>query len=215
MALVRSAELFLMAHEYAHVLLGHVPVAGVARGVAGSKAEQKRAVELVHGWEQQIAADALAFELVQETVRRDGTQADQALARFGPEVMLFTMGLLDEARAVFAGEKAPSTSGELVERSLLHPPAQAPVVAAALPLVGTQSGAPLWARRSALRELMRRWDRGAPDEYGWDAAALVERTDACLFATLSSGLAGVGENRRSIERTLEAARRTQAETRRD
>ena len=214
-ALVRSAQLFLMAHEYAHVLLGHVPAAGIARAVTASNAAQNRAIELVFGWDQQVAADALAFELVQETVRREGTESDHALARFGPEVMLFTMGLLDEARAIFVGEKAPAASGEIVEASLLRPSAQAPVVAAALPLDGTGPGAPLWARRTALRETMRRWDRVAESTPSWDAAAFVERTDACIFATISGGLAGVGENRRSIVRAIEAVRRTRAEARRD
>jgi hypothetical protein len=127
LALVRSAELFLLAHEYAHLILGHTPVASLERTVTETSGGPLRAVEPVYERDEQLAASALAFELVQETVRRDGTPVDSALARDGPEIVIFTTGLLDKARAVFAGEEAPLTSGELgPARSSTRAPTSSP-----------------------------------------------------------------------------------------
>ncbi len=66
----------------------------------------------------------------------------------------------------------------------------------------------MWTRIANVRELARH--AGGADAPGPDLAALVERTDACIFASVSAGLAGAGENRRAIARTIDARRQAHA-----
>jgi hypothetical protein len=201
LALVRVAELFALGHEYAHVLLGHG-----ASATAGTLATAGGAptVELSYATDQELAADALAFRIVQETIARDGTDAEKAMAPFGPDVMLHVIDLLETARAVFDGRALPTAPTSLPPR--LWPPGSGASDAFGDSLAAGEP--PLTVRRVAMRQQVHAVATGSSASSP-DAAAFVGQTTACLFGSVSPGLASAGERRRALQGATASAALTQ------
>jgi hypothetical protein len=185
MALVRAAELFAIAHEYAHVALDHAPARGGADIVEQRLNVPVSTAVLRYSSSQELAADALAFDLVQQTIRTSGSEPEKALAPFGPEVMMFVAEILERARAVYDGDALVASDASVEPSTSL---------------------ALLTARRAALHDAARLARRSAPDTASWEAASLVERTASCILSSVSPGLAIAGANGRYVDKTIGEAR---------
>ncbi len=168
--LTRGMELFVIAHEYAHVLLGHT-----RRG--DSVADQ------LWSWRQEIAADSLACEIVLATAQHSGSDFENGFALWGPELMLAGLDILERVDAFTRTGTAPV--------ALSADPARMETVGRALKCledmespecvsldqrasIGTHP--PLALRRALVRETMRRFPRNAAvmkDEWDFGQALIV------------------------------------------
>jgi hypothetical protein len=99
-----SAELFVMGHEYAHVIQGHLSEEHVPHSGLGDDVEI-----LPHQIGQEFEADILGLKLsIESMVRKHGV--DASLAFFGVYLLFSAIELIDRAIDVLVPGLAPSSS---------------------------------------------------------------------------------------------------------
>jgi hypothetical protein len=105
----RSMELFVLAHEYGHVGLGHLSAAARAEEANLSGAEV-----IAYSWQQEREADAVGLNLMLRAMMRSGM--DAALSYWGADAYFSAIDVMRNAVAVLrTGTEAPAASAT-------HPP---------------------------------------------------------------------------------------------
>lgn len=104
----QSMELFIMGHEYAHVLLGHL---------AGPEATfANDADAILYSWQQELMADKMGFVLSARAMQ-DANNADLSFALVGADFFFSASDIMDRTVSILA-------TGELSVVQLgSHPPA--------------------------------------------------------------------------------------------
>lgn len=107
MLLLRSMEMFILAHEYAHIFMGHltdeVPAAG--SGID----------EVDWNWDQELEADEVGFSLMARTLQDQGVPLP--LCYWGTEAFFGSMAILEKCRSLLQGGPEDGERG-----SPTHPP---------------------------------------------------------------------------------------------
>ena len=121
---VQSMELFIMGHEYAHIVLGHLSAGLRTRThVAGQTVE-----EITPEWDQEIEADCLGIQLMLAAMRRNRIQpvlSFQGAELFFDAIEVVERGVAllacgDENRHMFTTHP-PSSERRSIVRQLLEP----------------------------------------------------------------------------------------------
>jgi hypothetical protein len=113
--LLDGMELFVLAHEYAHIALGHLKAARPRRSRVGTV----EVTELVKSWEHELAADIVGAQLCVGTMRAAGF--DPAMSYVGADLYFTIHDVLERAESVFESGKEPGA--ESIQRySYAHPP---------------------------------------------------------------------------------------------
>jgi hypothetical protein len=112
--LVTSAELFVLGHEYGHIILGHLGTSKPrAAALGGSEVR-----ELPFGWDEEYAADIKGLELMIEAMR--GFRFYVPLSVLGPGLFLAAEDMLERVKK---GLHDGSFDLGVPEETRSHPPA--------------------------------------------------------------------------------------------
>lgn len=127
----RAMFLFILGHEYGHLIKGHRPV---ARAASGSDVER-----LVHSWRQELEADQFGLRLMGrflEKAARESTAEELKLGyhMFGPLLVFEYMRLIEESAYILAHRRPPPALGAREQEE----------AGAILDLVRQQRGTPDW-----------------------------------------------------------------------
>lgn len=103
-------EVFVAAHEYAHLILGHLSADTReirqkryrAEDTDSSSAEEERINEIIYNWKDETAADSLGADITMAVMMRKGY--DRALAFMGPGTAMLGMWLLEGLENLKEGE---------------------------------------------------------------------------------------------------------------
>jgi hypothetical protein len=178
----RSMALFLMAHEYGHIILGHHPNTGQLQGLFNSvlatsaldsSGEQK---EMFRSWFQEHEADARALTLTIRAMQLKGH--DVAFSYWGVDFFLSCIDIIEKGVAlVRAGEESVNGSSDT------HPSTQ------------LRRG----IVRDTLRGVLRRngLSEGAA-EAPIELGSCLEKTIAKLWARLRPVLVGLHKEGRTV-----------------
>ena len=100
--LTHSMELFILGHEYGHIISGHLdrPQKFVP-ALEGKGIKQVKEIE--YGWTQELEADERGLELMLAAMRRDGT--DPALSYWGTELFFSCVEIVERGVSVIAKGK--------------------------------------------------------------------------------------------------------------
>jgi hypothetical protein len=110
-SLASAMFLFMIAHEYAHAVLGHV---GEARRRPGLLSEDDDTRTLVYSWRHVLDADVIGVRLAVEAAARDGVELATVLR--GADLLLSSLEVMDRAVALLhAGDETALQLGP-------HPP---------------------------------------------------------------------------------------------
>ncbi len=105
-ALLRdTAEMFIVAHEYAHLILGHIRIRRNTRTRSIRKGLKITNIS-VHRWEQEILADNLALQVVVDHNLREGFPF--RLAYWGVDFFLSAIDFVDRANGISDTKTHPS-----------------------------------------------------------------------------------------------------------
>lgn len=144
--LVTSMEMFALAHEYAHVLLGH----------------KFDVQEVDYSWLQEITADELGFMLMLAAQRKGTDKREKLMGFWGAELMLDVMNILETSQKIVSTGKIPPAP--------MEDPMEKTVVNGAIQCMGAPQSTecktfqaqhylpnhpPLWLRVLMIRNTMR------------------------------------------------------------
>jgi hypothetical protein len=93
----RSMELFVMGHEYAHIILGHLSTA------QSTETKLSEAEMLEYSWGQEYEADLMGSSLMMRVMARDGM--DASLSYWGCDFFFSAIDVMDKAVSVLNGEE--------------------------------------------------------------------------------------------------------------
>lgn len=131
-----SMGLFVLGHEYGHVVLKHLDRSRtLARNFAGSHGD-----ELFHSWQDEIKADLVGMQIAVDTMKLNGF--DVALSYFGADLFMTAMEYVERSLAVVTTGREP-TDKELFALADTHPPwalRRSVLRAAALQYYGKERG---------------------------------------------------------------------------
>jgi hypothetical protein len=122
----QSMELFIMAHEYAHIISGHLSESKTAPiDVGGQHGD-----EVIRSWQQELEADAQGLELMVRAMQK--RNHDLALSYWGADLFFSCIEVVEQGISIMRTGRE-SEEGQLTDS---HPPVQ--------------------LRREMLRELLKR-----------------------------------------------------------
>lgn len=146
--LTRSMELFALAHEYAHIILGHSP---------------RNDKEFAYNWLQEFDADDLGFQLMFMTIMDSGVKEEKAFGRWGALLMLGIMDIFERATITATTGKIPPAPGlDTLENNMVKGAfdcLKSPKGDDCRNFLDTQSvdsHPPLWLRELLMRNLMHK-----------------------------------------------------------
>jgi hypothetical protein len=140
--LYKGMGLFVLGHEYGHILRGDLAGAGVASVIGGQKVQK-----IPHEWEQELGADALGIELAYFAMRV--SKDNLAAIIVGADFFLHCYEIVEQAGSLIAtGDVHPDLAGGN------HPPTE------------TRRA---WTRQ-ILHAFLRRFQADQVSESDWDAA---------------------------------------------
>lgn len=120
--LVDAVEIFVLAHEFAHVLLEHSPERHLSLLMRGSKASTLNVDEIVYSWRQEFEADAYGFLILEAVLRQDSLRRNWKEDPFypfllsAPAFFFLSMQLVENGKAILeTGHPMPAISEEDVE----------------------------------------------------------------------------------------------------
>lgn len=117
--LLQAAEMFVLAHEYAHILLGHCDARRMLEEAKDRQVRKFLADLLTHmdywSWEQEISADALAAQLSAATLKRLYPDLDEYTAFSGLAVFLGAVEVTDSAIELIENGRALPIAGNKTE----------------------------------------------------------------------------------------------------
>jgi hypothetical protein len=100
-----TAEMFIVAHEYAHLILGHIKIQKNARTRLLKK--NLRVIDVsVHRWKQELLADNLALQIVVAHNQRGGLPLP--LAYWGVDFFFSAIDIIDRASGIGESRTHPS-----------------------------------------------------------------------------------------------------------
>jgi hypothetical protein len=109
-----SLEYFIMGHEYAHILLGHLDTAAVSKGVLPGATEFE---SLVYSWAHEFNADLLGMMLsINAEIERNSGSIDTCFA--GISLFFDALDVMDRAVALL------QTGDENARQLGSHPPSE-------------------------------------------------------------------------------------------
>lgn len=166
--LTRSMEIFALAHEYSHAILGHL-----------IRDEKKYA----NNWVQEIQADNLGFLLMFSTLMDSGDQEERAFGRWGALLMLNAMDIFERATITAeTGEIPPGPEQDALENQMiegvltcLNSP-NSDICKKFLESKTPSTHPPTWLRMDFLRNLMKTEPSLAPimnDEWDFGYALII------------------------------------------
>jgi hypothetical protein len=120
----RSIGLFVVGHEYGHIIANHLGnrsrVSSVAGAEPGMSPDVKIADHVVYSWKQEIEADILGLELMLDAMA--STKVSLSLRYFGADFYFSLMALLRRGRNMLARGDEDDEEPTLFSSS--HPPAE-------------------------------------------------------------------------------------------
>jgi hypothetical protein len=120
--LVDAVEIFILAHEFAHVLLNHPPDRHLSLLMTGSKASSVTVDEISYSWRQEFEADAYGFFILEAVLQQTETGLSWKGDPFypfllsAPAFFFLSMQLVENGQAILeTGKPLPPTSAEDLE----------------------------------------------------------------------------------------------------
>lgn len=110
-----SMEVFVLGHEYGHVIAGHLGEGKTVRAAIGDAHFD----EEISSWQQELEADGLGLALSVRAMRNEGL--DVALSYWGADLFMTALDAVERALGVMRDGREPSAN-ELAQRASSHPP---------------------------------------------------------------------------------------------
>ena len=105
-----GAELFVMGHEYGHVIAGHVDTQQRIKSTLGGQAVAR----IPYAWKQELEADTIGLSLAFDAMRSSGF--DAASSYWGPDFLVGALDLVEKGISLL-GSGSTESGG-----SQTHPP---------------------------------------------------------------------------------------------
>lgn len=122
--LSRSVGLFVVGHEYGHIIANHLGSRSAVRGFVGAEPTMlppaKIADHVIYSWKQEIEADVLGLELMVDAMSSTGV--DLSLRYFGADFYFSFMALLRRGRNMLTWGDEDREDQTIFSSS--HPPAE-------------------------------------------------------------------------------------------
>ncbi len=121
MMILRSMELFILGHEYAHILNGHLKKSNMVAATVGGQEIN----EVSWSWEQELAADRWGLQLMLVAIRLKWG-FDAALSYWGADFFFTCFDILERGKSILRTGKEDWywSGGKKHEAARSHPPAK-------------------------------------------------------------------------------------------
>lgn len=173
-----SMELFMLGHEYGHVLLGHT-------GGDGSRpAPATQADTLAFSWADELQADRLGLRLSMEATM-EGLGVDASLAFSGADAFFSALDIMDRATSFLAtGDDRRRTLGSHPPAHLRRESVRKVIELEAAPHLGEQAAGPVMMGKAVEHAAEQLWAGARPTFAAmhargvrpWGSWHLVDRT---------------------------------------
>jgi len=119
--LTDAMEVFIMSHEFAHLILRHTPGSPSGLNLQAAGSQPVTVNEAAYSWRQELEADAYGFMIMDEVLKKEADQRSGNYLKdpfypfylYGPRYFLTIMGYVENASAeVKTGVASPGPSRE-------------------------------------------------------------------------------------------------------